>query len=140
MPRYLSPLVTEGDLNQVGLSTVAQSATTVFTTLNNDDNNGELIEVDVYLRVRTLDGGTSPTLGISITYTDAGSARTMVVPLAAEAGSYGTSISLGAVNSASGKVMIRCDKNTNVQVTRVAGGTPSNNGVFDVLILFNRVR
>jgi len=136
---YLSPLVTEGQIRQEGLQTVALSATEVFTTPNKDDYNGAIYEAYVYVRVNTLDGGTTPTIAISLVATEGASARTLVVPLATEAGAYAATLSLAAATSAHGKVTFRADKNTAVNWVRTAGGTPSNNGNFDVFIIINRI-
>lgn len=141
MAQYLSPLSVEGKVKSNGNSTVALAATTIFTTPNTDEYNGAVYAADVYLRVRTLDGGTTPTVTIGIIATDTASARTSIVPLANEAGTYTAAgvATLAAVGSFSGKIVFRADKNTNVQYVLTAGGTPSNNGVFDVFIQIYRV-
>lgn len=141
MSRYLSPLVTEGEVAAEGLSTVALAATTIFTTPNKDDYNGALYEADCYVKCNTLDGGTTPTVALSLTVTEGGTARTITIPLMSEAGAIATAFSLGTSDRVThGRVYFRADKNTNVQWTRTAGGTPSNNGNFDVFIVINRVR
>lgn len=140
MGRYLSPLVTEGVIALEGLSTVALAATEIFTTPNKDDYAGALYEADVFLRVNTTDGGTSPTIGITITATEGAAAEAYVVPLMTQAGAIDTSIALTGGDAAHGRVFFRADKNTAVQWTRVAGGTPSNDGNFDVFIVINRVK
>lgn len=140
MSQYLSPFVLEGIVNAEALGTVAQAATTFFTTPNKDDYNGALYSADVYIRVNTIDGGGTPTLGISIVATEGASARTVVVPLMTEAGAIAVAASLGAVTSFHGRTFFRADKNTAVQWTRVAGGTPNGAGNFDVFILVHRVR
>lgn len=139
--RYLSPLAVEGEVASEGLSTVALSATTFFTTQNKDDYNGALYEADVFIRVNTTDGGTTPVLGITLTATEGASAIAYVVPLMTLAGAIDISAALTAGQCYHGRVFFRADKNTAVQWTRVAtGGTPNNDGNFDVFILVKRVR
>lgn len=139
MGKYLSPLVVEGEVRSEGLSTVAASAATIFTVPNKDDYNGALFRANVYLRVNTLDGGTSPTLGINIIATEGASARTSRVPIALEAANGAQLVSLGAAISGCGSIVFRADKNTAVQWSRTEGGTPSNNGNFDVFIVIERI-
>ena len=140
MSRYLSPLALEGIVASEGLATVALAATTFFTTPNKDDYNGALYEADIYLRVNTTDGGTTPTVGITITATEGADAIAYVVPLMTLAGAIDTSAALTADQAFHGRVFFRADKNTAVQWTRVSGGTPSNDGNFDVFILVHRIK
>lgn len=142
MPKYLSPTVVEGELALEAGTTVAQAITTIFTFPDKDDNNGALYRADVYVRVNTLDGGTTPTLTIALTATEGGSARTMIVPMANEAGTYTAAgvITLAAASSFNGGIVFRADKNTAFRWTRTAGGTPDNAGNFDVFIVVTRYR
>lgn len=137
---YLSPINVEAQVALEGLSTVALASTTIATTPNKDDNNGALYAAFVFIRVNTLDGGTTPTLGISLTYTEGASARTKVLSITNEAGAAATSISLGAANTGHSLCVFRADKATDIKWTRVAGGTASNDGNFDVFITVLRIK
>lgn len=137
---YISPLEMAGQVRSEGLSTVAATAATILTTPNTADADGALYEAKVYVRINTLDGGTSPTLGINIIATEGASARTARVPLQLEAANGAQLISLGAANTASGSIFFRADKNTAIQWSRTEGGSPSNNGNFDVFIVVIRIR
>lgn len=144
MGQYLSPLVVEGSVRAEGIATVALSATTIFTTPDLVDyasaGGGALYRADAYLHVNTVDGGTTPTVALSILATDNGAAVTYVIPLMTLAGAIDTTVDLATDElSAHGSVVFRADRNTNVQWVRTAGGTPSNNGLFDVYIVITRI-
>lgn len=140
MGAYLSPLEVVGQVRLEGLSTVTAAAATIVTTPNTAEYDGALYEAKVYVRINTLDGGTSPTLGVNIIATEGASARTARVSLQLEAAAPALLVSLGAANTASGSIFFRADKNTAIQWSRTEGGTPSNNGNFDVFIVVVRVR
>lgn len=139
MGAYLSPIEHVATVRSEANATVALSATTLVTTPNNDDYAGALYQVNAFVRVNTLDGGTTPTLGLNVVYTEGGSARTKRIPLQDEAGATAATFTLGAAGTASGHGVIRADKNTNIQWSRTAGGTPSNNGDFDVFLYITRI-
>lgn len=140
MPKYLSPITVEAEVTSLATATVALSATTIATTPNKDDNNLELLQADVHVRVLTVDGGTTPTVGVNIIATDSTSARTLRVPLATEAGAYAATADLATLGVYSGSRVFRADKNTNIQWSRTSGGTPSNNGSVDYTITIRRVK
>lgn len=142
MSKYLSPTVVEGEHAVEGATTVAAAIATLFTFPDKDDNHGALYTADVYVRVNTLDGGTTPTLVIALTATEGASARTMIVPMANEAGTYTAAgvMTLAAAASFHGSIRFRADKNTAFRWTRTAGGTPDNAGNFDVFIVVTRYR
>ena len=140
MPKYLSPLTVEAEVASLAQATVALTASTLATTPNSAEYDKALYQVDVYVRVLTIDGGTTPTAAINIVFTDNASARTKAVPLATEAGAYAATANLGALGTYSGSSVFRADKNTNIQWSRTAGGTPSNNGSTDYIVTCRRVR
>lgn len=140
MPKYLSPVVVVAEVNAIGNVSGSGSdiaATTIYTTPNNGDNHLGLYEATVLTRVTTAAGG-AETQAISIIATDTASARTLVVPLATEAGAYAATANANAAGVYQGSVRFRADKNTNIQYTVVHSA--ANAGAYDLVISIRRLK
>ena len=141
MSRFLSPIEVVATHKVRNASTVGVAIATFATLPNRDDFNGALYAADFFLRVDTTDGGTTPTLALTLTTVEDGDTIAYIVPLMSELGVLTTAgaAAITANKAFHGRVFFRADKNSAVRLTRTAGGTPSNDGVFDIDIVVYRI-
>lgn len=88
-----------------------------------------LYRVNVNMRTVTADGGTSPTMGFSVAFTDlGGNAKTATV------------FSAGSISAANGftagSAIVKAKTGTAITVTETSGGTVAGSGVLDLDFIF----
>ncbi len=115
------------------------TATTIFTNPNFNTSNGAFYRVDTFLRVNTVDGGTTPTAEVNVLFTEGASARNQIVAMFDEAGVSALTVDMASVGTYYGSTIIKADQNTAIQYQLSEGGTPDELGDFDFDIRLTRL-